>query len=99
MALHMSPDTLMRCDDEVLEALWPLAERARTEEVWRMELQATTAELVHAHWRLTVQANSKKGAKAPPPLKVPRPWRKGAKRSGPVRLSAAELIARMGNRG
>lgn len=98
MALRISPDALMRCDDEVLEALLPLAERARTEEVWALEMQATTAELIHAHWRLTVMANSKKGATAPPPLKVPRPWQtKGRPRR--VQMSAAELIGRMGRRG
>ena len=99
MALHVSPDALMRCDDEVLEALLPLAERARTEEVWSMELQALTAELVHAHWRLAVQANSKKGTRPPPPLRVPRPWRDGQPKPRSVRLSAAELITRMGSHG
>jgi hypothetical protein len=98
VALRMSPDALMRCDDEVLEALWPLAERARTEELWALEVAATTAELVHSLWRLTVMANSKKGTKAPPPLHVPRPWADKAKPRR-VTMTAAELIGVTGTRG
>ena len=65
MALRMAPGALLDCDDEVFERLVELAERERTEALWALEVQAVTAEMVHALWRLTVQVNSKKGARPP----------------------------------
>lgn len=99
MALHMAPDALLRCDDEVLDHLVVLAGRQRTEQLWALEAQALTAELTHAVWRLTVQVNSKKGTRPPAPLNLPRPWRNDAPARGPQRLSVGELIERMGPRG
>ncbi len=99
MALHMAPDALLRCDDEVLDHLVVLAERERTEALWALEAQAVTAEIVHAVWRLTVQVNSKKGTRPPAPLNMPRPWRQAQPGQPVHRLSVGELIERMGPRG
>ena len=70
----IAPDALLRSDDDVLDALVDLAERRRTEQLWALEVQGLTAELVHALLRLTQQVNAKKGAKPMEPLRLPRPW-------------------------
>jgi hypothetical protein len=100
VALRMPPDALMRCDDEVLDELVELAGRARTEELWALEVAGLTAELVHAQWRLTVQVHSKKGARPPRPLRLPRPW--AAKEPLPPqgrRISVGELARLTGREG
>lgn len=74
VALGMPPDSLLACDDELLDHLVVLAQRERTMRLWTAEVAATTAELVHALWRLTYQANVKRGTTIPEPLKIPRPW-------------------------
>ena len=75
VALRMAPSALLDCDDEVLEGVLELVERERTAALWALEVQALTAEMVHALWRLTLQVNSKKGSTPPRPLRLPRPWR------------------------
>jgi hypothetical protein len=70
----IAPDALLRADDDVLDALVDLAEGHRTEQLWSLEVQGLTAELVHALLRLTQQVNAKKGAKPLEPLRLPRPW-------------------------
>ena len=97
VALHVAPDALLRSDDEVLDALIALAERERTEDLWGREVQAVTAEMVHALWRLTVQVNAKKGTRPPAPLRIPRPWR-GAT-PGRRKVSLAEFAAMAGGGG
>jgi hypothetical protein len=95
--LHVAPDALLRSDDEVLDALIDLANRERTETLWSRELQAVTAEMVHALWRVTLQANSKKGSRIPPPLKIPRPWLdRGAARAGPRKVSLLDFVRMQG---
>jgi hypothetical protein len=98
VALRMSPAALLSSDDEVLDALIGLAERERTNALYSLELQALTAELVHALWRLTLMANSKKGSRPPAPLRLPRPWRPDAP---PQRrkVSLGQLIAMTGAEG
>lgn len=75
MALRLAPGALLECDDELMERMWELAQRERTAALWALEVQAVTAEMVHALWRLTLQVNSKKGSTPPRPLRLPRPWR------------------------
>jgi hypothetical protein len=100
VALRMAPSALLDCDDEVLEGVLELVERERTAALWALEVQALTAEMVHALWRLTVQVNSKKGARPPQPLHLPRPWRDQA--TAPPRgrqVSVLELIRMTGTEG
>lgn len=79
----------------MLEALIAIGERERTQALWSLEVQAATAELVHATWRVTVIANSKKGAQRPPVLKVPRPWRSDGATAERARTVSVTEFARM----
>jgi hypothetical protein len=99
-ALHMPPAVLLETDSEVLEYLWPLAERARKEDLWAKEMLAVAVEMTHAVWRVLIQVNTKKGTLAPRPLKVPRPWSldQGDADRRP-RISWGQLIKRIGRRG
>lgn len=99
MALRLAPGALLDCDDEVFERLVELAERERTEALWTLEVQAVTAEMVHALWRLTVQVNSKKGARPPRPLHIPRPWRDQEPAPPRHTVTVAELIRITGTEG
>ena len=98
VALHVAPDALLRSDDEVLDALIDLAQRVRTEALWSLEVQAVTAEMVHALWRVNVQVNAKRGAKIPPPLRIDRPWQPQRKAGRPT-VSLAEFAGMLSGRG
>jgi hypothetical protein len=98
-ALHMPPAILLETDSEVLEYLWPIAQRARKEDVWAKEMLAVIAELTHAVWRLLVEVNSKKGSVPPKPLKIPRPWSTDQARDARPRITWAQLAKKIGRRG
>jgi hypothetical protein len=99
VALRLAPGALLDCDDELLERMWELAQRERTAALWALEVQAVTAEMVHALWRLTVQLNSKKGSRPPPPLRLPRPWRADTPSAPRRRVTMAQLMAMTGREG
>lgn len=96
-ALHMPPAALLETDTEVLEYLWPIAERARKEDIWAKEMLAIIAELVHAVWRVEVQVHSKAHSSPPKPLKIPRPWRT-EETDGRPRVTWGQLAQMIGKR-
>ena len=93
--LRLAPDALLSADDDVLEALIDIAERERTHELWSLEAQAATVELVHATWRVTVQANAKRHVHIPV-LRVDRPWAKTQRASGGHKISVTEFARMLG---
>lgn len=97
-ALHMPPAWLLETDTEVLEYLWPIAERERREDIWAKEMLAVIAEMVHALWRVTVQVHSKKGSMPPTPLKIPRPWQPDGPRDSRPRMTWGQFAKRIGKR-
>jgi hypothetical protein len=100
VALRLAPAALLDCDDELMERMWELAQRERTAALWALEVQALTAEMVHALWRLTLAVNSKKGTRPPQPLRLPRPWREASAPSAPRRhVAVAQLIGITGQEG
>lgn len=98
VALHIPPAQLLETDSETLEYLWPIAERARREDIWSKEMLAVIAELLHAIWRVLVQVNSRKGAVPPKPLRVPRPWSTDQGSDARPRITWGQLAKRIGRR-
>jgi len=97
-ALHLPPAALLETDSEVLEYLWPIAERARREDIWSREMLAVIAELVHAVWRVLVMAYAKKGTPPPKALRIPRPWQPDGPTDSRPRLSWGDLLKMIGKR-